>query len=150
LVAELEDWVTGHPETAAGELAAELRRSSDERLREEFTALAEEIEVEVAAGVAELGRRHAARVERLLEDLEIGEALDATLIVEHLRQTGLREPSRFSFKLEDPGDMLGSLLGRLRLSVPGAGRPPTGPCRGETPPRRNGRSARRPPALGAP
>lgn len=119
LVERLEEWARERPQMPKAELASALRDQIDEMVREVFTREAVDRGAKTSAAIGAIERTHAARVESLLDDLDLDATFDAGLIVERLRATGLREPSRFTFKLEDPEHMLELALGRARLLAPG-------------------------------
>ncbi|HTZ63338.1 MAG TPA: dynamin family protein [Solirubrobacteraceae bacterium] len=105
---------------SAGELAAELLDWIEACIRNEFAELVGEFEPSLAAELETLQDGYAARIGRILDDVQ-------TLAVDVfdtdraglLPRAGLCEQSRFSFKLHDSEQALDMIVGRLRTLVPG-------------------------------
>jgi small GTP-binding protein len=103
------------------ELSAELERFIDATVRAEFAQLEPRFERAIAEQLEALERRYAARVGRLLEQVqETAEDVFGTRAAEILPETGLKAPSRFSFKLRDPEHALDIIVGFGRTVAPGA------------------------------
>lgn len=103
------------------ELAAELERWIDTTVRDEFRELVPRFELAIADELTELERRYAARVERILEQVqEVAADVFGERASEVLPETGLRSPSRFSFKLTDVEHALDIIVGFGRSITPGA------------------------------
>ncbi len=106
---------------SARELSAALQEWVRATVRHEFDALAVRFETAIAAELTELERRYAQRVERILEQVgEIAEDVFGLRAGDLLPVTGLRAPSRFSFKLDDVESSLDALVGFGRTITPGA------------------------------
>jgi small GTP-binding protein len=120
LVAELEGYASERGGHSPRELSHELNSWIDSTVRRRFQELAGRYEEEVAAQLAGLERIYASRIEELLADID--QAAQATFGIDtlpRLRDVGLREASRFSFKLKDPEHMLDRLVGVGRRAAPG-------------------------------
>jgi len=103
------------------ELAAELEQWIDLTVREEFELLVPQVETEAADELSELERRYAARVQRILEQVqEAAQDVFGARASDMLPNTGLRAPSRFSFKLKDVEHALDIIVGFGRTVTPGA------------------------------
>lgn len=103
------------------ELALELDRWIDEMVRGEFGRLAPRFEQEIGAALTELEQRYAARVAQILEQVqEVAEDVFGARASEVLPETGLRAPSRFTFKLKDVEHALEMIVGLGRTVAPGA------------------------------
>ena len=111
-------------ETTAGsprELSAELERWVDATIRAEFASLVPRFESAIAEQLNALEQRYAARIERILEQVqEIAEDVFGARGGQVLPDIGLREASRFSFKLTDPEHGLDMIVGFGRTITPGA------------------------------
>ncbi len=106
---------------APRELQAELDRWIDETVRAEFEELAPRYERDIADTLIELERRYAGGVRRILEQVqEVAEDVFGARSSEVLPETGLRAPSRFTFKLKDVEHGLEMLVGFGRTITPGA------------------------------
>jgi hypothetical protein len=78
-------------------------------------------EAAIADQLTELERRYAARVQRSLEQAqEAAEDVFGARASDVLPETGLRAPSRFSFKLKDVEHALDMIVGFGRTITPGA------------------------------
>jgi len=131
----LEAWARTEADRLRGELgayAAERRSLSsadlsralsawiDERIRVEFASLGDEYEPALAGALAELQERYAQRLQSILDEARAlaAEVFD-TERGELWPPAGLRERSRFSFKLDEPQGALEMIVGRARTLVPG-------------------------------
>ena len=115
----------GHAdEVTAGsprELSAALEKWIDTTIRAEFERLVPRFETAIAAELTALERRYAARIRRILEQVQqTAEDVFGARAVGVLPDTGLRAPSRFSFKLRDPEHGLDMIVGFGRTITPGA------------------------------
>lgn len=90
-------------------------------MRAEFERLVPEFETAIADELSTLQRRYAGRVERILVKVQEA-AQDAVGVraADVMPATGLRSPSRFSFKLVDVEHALDILVGFGRAAAPGA------------------------------
>ena len=71
--------------------------------------------------LTELEQRYATRIERILEQVQqTAEDVFGARATDVLPDTGLRAPSRFSFKLKDPEHALDMIVGFGRTITPGA------------------------------
>ena len=87
----------------------------------EFEQLVPRFERVIADELTALEQRYAARIEHILEQVqEIAEDVFGARAAGLLPDTGLREPSRFSFKLTDPEHGLDMIVGFGRTITPGA------------------------------
>ena len=103
------------------ELSAELERWVDSTIRAEFERLVPRFETAIAGQLTALEQRYAARIHRILEQVrKTAEDVFGTRAGGALPDTGLREPSRFSFKLRDPEHGLDMIVGFGRTVTPGA------------------------------
>jgi small GTP-binding protein len=103
------------------ELAAELEGWIDATIREEFERVVPRFEAAIADELTVLEQRYARRIERILEQVQqAAEDVFGTRAGEVLPDTGLRAPSRFSFKLNDIEHALDMLVGFGRTITPGA------------------------------
>ena len=102
-------------------LAAELDAWIDQRTREEFTALAPRYAHEISSELRVLESRYAARVTEILNDVRTAaqSALNTDLTTSPA-SAGLRRPPAFTFKLDDPDDMLVRLTSAGRALLPRA------------------------------
>ena len=106
---------------SARELSAELNRWIDATVRQEFEQLVPRFETAVADQVTELESRYAARVQRILGQVQdVAQVVFGARAAEVLPETGLRALSRFSFKLKDVENSLDILVGFGRTIAPGA------------------------------
>jgi len=102
-------------------LSAELEGWIDATVRAEFDRLVPRFEAAIAAQLTELEQRYAQRIERILEQVQqAAEDVFGARASEVLPATGLRAPSRFSFKLKDVEHALDMLVGFGRTVTPGA------------------------------
>ena len=103
------------------ELSAELERWVDATIRAEFEQLVPRFERVIADELTALEQRYAARIQRILEQVQkTAEDVFGTRAGDALPDTGLRKPSRFSFKLRDPEHGLDMIVGFGRTITPGA------------------------------
>jgi small GTP-binding protein len=102
------------------ELSLALSDWIDARIRSEFADLAGEFEPTLAAELEGLQDGYAARIQRILDEVD---ALAADVFDTDraglLPRVGLREHSRFSFKLHDPEHALDMIVAGLRTLAPG-------------------------------
>src|SRR5579884_2338373 len=122
LVEALEAQVAEQGKIAARALAERLDAWTEQAVRDRFERLAREYESLIADELASLQERYAERVDRILRELD-----DATAEVFGTRagrrapQVGLRQPSRFTFKLHDvEREMLDQIASLAAASTPGA------------------------------
>jgi ribosome biogenesis GTPase A len=112
-----DEFTAGSPR----ELSAELETWVDAAIRAEFAVIVPRFDRAIADKLTELEQRYAARIEHILEQVqEIAEDVFGTRAAEALPDTGLRNPSRFSFKLTDPEHGLDMIVGFGRTITPGA------------------------------
>jgi small GTP-binding protein len=103
------------------ELSAELEAWVDGTIRGEFARLVPLFETAIGGELAELERHYAARIERILEQVQqTAEDVFGTRASDVLPDTGLRVPSAFSFKLKDAEHGLDMIVGFGRTIAPGA------------------------------
>jgi GTP-binding protein EngB required for normal cell division len=103
------------------ELSAALERWIEEAVREAFAELAERFEAAIADELTQLEDRYAARVQEILEQVQtVAEDVFGARAGAGLPATGLRAPSRFSFKLHDVENALDMIVGFGRTLAPGA------------------------------
>ena len=103
------------------ELSANLERRIDATVRTEFERLVPRFEAAIAEQLIELEQRYAQRIERVLEQVQqAAEDVFGTRASDVLPDTGLRAPSRFSFKLQDVEHALDMIVGFGRTITPGA------------------------------
>jgi small GTP-binding protein len=103
------------------ELSAELEGWIDATVRGEFERLVPRFEAAIAEQLTELEQRYAQRIERILEQVQqAAEDVFGVRASEVLPDTGLRAPSRFSFKLKDVEHALDMIVGFGRTITPGA------------------------------
>jgi small GTP-binding protein len=103
------------------ELSADLEGWIDATVRTEFVRLVPRFEGAIAEQLTELERRYAQRIERILEQVQqAAEDVFGTRASDVLPDTGLRAPSRFSFKLRDVEHALDMIVGFGRTITPGA------------------------------
>ena len=100
-------------------LAAELDAWIDERTREEFAALVPRYAHQISSELRVLESRHAARVTEILNHVQAAaqNALNTDLTTSPA-SAGLRRPPAFTFKLDDPDDMLVRLTAAGRALLP--------------------------------
>lgn len=102
-------------------LSIALEECVQATVRSEFERLVVSSEAAIAAELTELERRYAQRVERILVQVqETAEDVFGLRAGDMLPQTGLQDPSRFSFKLDDVQGTLDILVGFSRTITPGA------------------------------
>ena len=103
------------------ELSDELDGWIDTTIRAEFEYLIPRFETAIAEQLTKLERRYAERIERIVEQIQqAAEDVFGTRASDVLPDTGLRAPSRFSFKLNDVEHALDMLVGFGRTITPGA------------------------------
>lgn len=103
------------------ELSDELERWIDATIRADFERLVPRVEAAIADQLTALEQRYAQRIERILEQLQqAAEDVFGTRASRLLPETGLRAPSRFSFKLQDVEHALDVIVGFGRTVTPGA------------------------------
>ena len=103
------------------ELATELEQWINQTVRDEFERLVPRFESELADELTDLERRYAARVKRILEQVQdVAQDVFGARASEVLPDTGLRAPSRFTFKLKDVEHALDIIVGFGRTITPGA------------------------------
>jgi small GTP-binding protein len=103
------------------ELSAELERWIDATVRAEFEGLVPRFEAAIGEQLTQLELRYAQRIERILEQVQqAAEDVFGVRASEVLPDTGLRAPSRFSFKLKDVEHALDMIVGFGRTITPGA------------------------------
>jgi small GTP-binding protein len=120
----LEDELSAVAAASAGgarALAAELDAWIDERTREEFAALVPRYAHQISSELRVLESRHAARVTEILNRVQAAaqSALNTDLATSSV-SAGLRRPPAFTFKLDDPDDMLVRLTAAGRALLPRA------------------------------
>ena len=109
------------PQSSPRELSAELEGWIDATVRAEFERLVPDFEATMAEQLTELEQRYAQRIERILEQVQqAAEDVFGVRASEVLPDTGLRAPSRFSFKLKDVEHALDMIVGFGRTITPGA------------------------------
>ncbi|MGH2873158.1 MAG: dynamin family protein [Solirubrobacteraceae bacterium] len=117
----LADHVAELHERSPRELSAELESWIDSTVRAEFARLVPRFEAAIAAQLTELELRYAARVRRVLEQVqEAAEDVFGARASEALPSASLSAPSRFSFKLKDVEHGLDIIVGFGRTIAPGA------------------------------
>jgi small GTP-binding protein len=103
------------------ELSADLEVWLDTAVREDFERLAPRFEAGIAEQLAQLQVRYAERIERILEQIQdAAEDVFGARAGDVLPDTGLHNPSRFSFKLKDVEHALDMIVGFGRTITPGA------------------------------
>ena len=108
-------------DTSARELSEVLDRWVADTIHAMFAELVPRFEASVAEELSALQTRYAARVRAILEQVQaVAEDVFGTSAGGRLPASGLRAPSRFSFKLEDPENALDMIVGFGRTLVPGA------------------------------
>jgi hypothetical protein len=106
---------------SAGELGPALDGWIDQTIRGRFSELVPELEAYVADEVRERQRRFARRIEQILVELQdAAEEVFGARASNQLPDVDLSDPARFSFKLDDVGQMLDHLVTFGRRSMPGA------------------------------
>jgi small GTP-binding protein len=121
LRAALRDHAEGLRKQSPRELAADLECWIDATVRAEFSQLVPRFEAAIADELNELERRYASRVQRILERVQaVAEDVFGARATDVLPETGLRAPSRFSFKLKDVEHALDMIVGFGRTITPGA------------------------------
>jgi hypothetical protein len=100
-------------------LARELQGWTEQRLRTLFEAMAAGTEEIVAEGVLDLEHGHAARLERLLADLDPDGTLPADVLRRCLRGVPLRAPSPIGLDLGDTERLSRRLFSDLAIATPG-------------------------------
>lgn len=103
------------------ELSRALDQFIDSTVRADFVQLVPRYESEIATELTELERRYAARVQRILEQVQdVAQDVFGARASDVLPSTGMRAPSRFRFKLKDVEHGLDMLVGFGRTITPGA------------------------------
>jgi small GTP-binding protein len=103
------------------ELSADLEGWINRTVRAEFDRLVPRFEAAIAEQLTEFEQRYAQRIERILEQVQqAAEDVFGVRASEVLPDTGLRAPSRFSFKLKDVEHALDMIVGFGRTITPGA------------------------------
>jgi small GTP-binding protein len=103
------------------ELSAELEEWIDATVRAEFERLVPRFEAAIAEQLSELEQRYAQRIKRILVQVQqAAEDVFGVRASDVLPDTGLRTPSRFSFKLKDAEHALDMIVGFGRTITPGA------------------------------
>jgi len=103
------------------ELSAELEGWIDTTVRADFERLVPRFEAAIAEQLGGLEQRYAQRIERILEQIQAAaEDVFGTRAGDVLPDTGLRTPSRFSFKLKDVEHALDMIVGFGRTVTPGS------------------------------
>jgi len=106
--------------TRPRELSGELENWINATIRADFDRLVPEFEASIADQLTELEQRYAQRIERILEQIqEAAQDVSGTRASDVLPDTGLRVPSRFSFKLKDAEHALDMIVGFGRTITPG-------------------------------
>jgi small GTP-binding protein len=101
-------------------LAGELDRLVNETVQARFAELAREVEDVFAGELEALERRHAERIERLLDEIgQVAADVFGAGVGVHRPDLGLQAPARFSFKLRDEEQMLEQLAAAGRAILPG-------------------------------
>ena len=121
LRAALRQHVGSVDRCSARELAQHLHAWIDECVLGTFTDLVPRFETAVADELTELEARYAARVQDIIDEVHAtAEDVFGARAEQALPPTGLRAPSRFSFKLHDVENSLDMLVGFGRTVTPGA------------------------------
>jgi small GTP-binding protein len=120
----LRDALRHHADQLRGEspreLSGELERWIEQTIRAEFEQLVPRFERVIAGQLTESERRYAGRIERILEQVQdIASDVFGAHPRDALPDTGLRAPSRFSFKLTDAEHALDIIVGFGRTFAPG-------------------------------
>ena len=109
------------PDVSPRELGEDLDRWVEDTIHATFAELVPRFEANVAEELSALQIQYAARVRVILEQVQaVVEDVFGTRAGERLPGSGLRAPSRFSFKLRDPENALDMIVGFGRTLVPGA------------------------------
>ena len=117
---ELGRFVSDRPRLSPRRLASEVDGFVNETVRARFERVAVVCEEAIASELEGLERRHAERVERIIDDVA-AIAADVFGADFGLRRPalGLQVPSRFSFKLRDEQQMIEHLAAAGRTAFPG-------------------------------
>ncbi len=108
------------PRCSPRELANELQAWIDDCVRAAFADLVPRFESAIADELTVLETRYAARVRDILEEVQAAaQDVFGVRAGEVLPETGLRAPSRFSFKLHDVENALDMIVGFGRTVAPG-------------------------------
>ena len=103
------------------QLSDELELWIDTTVRTDFEELVPRVETAIADELTELERRYALRVQQILQQIQdVAEEVFGARAADVLPETGLRAPSRFSFKLKDVEHALDMIVGFGRTITPGA------------------------------
>jgi small GTP-binding protein len=122
LVAALKTYVADQGKIAPRTLAERLDAWTEHAVRDRFEQLAREYERLIADELAALHERYAERVDRILRELDDAAAeVFGTRAGRRAPEVGLRQPSRFTFKLHNvEREMLDQLASLAAASTPGA------------------------------
>jgi predicted GTPase len=106
---------------APRDLATELELWIDQTVREDFEQLVPQFESAIADELTALESRYAARIQNILEQVQdVAQDVFGARASDVLPDTGLRAPSRFTFKLKDVEHALDIIVGFGRTITPGA------------------------------
>jgi small GTP-binding protein len=121
LVEALKTYVADQGKIAPRTLAERLDAWTEHAVRDRFEQLAEEYERLIADELAALQERYAERVDRILRELDDAAAeVFGTRAGRRAPEVGLRQPSRFTFKLHDvEREILDQLASLAAASTPG-------------------------------
>ncbi len=121
LRAQLHEQVAGVGPCSPRELAQLLHEWIDEQVRGTFADAVPRFESEISERIIELEARYAARVGGIIDEVHaVAQDVFGSAGGEGLPQTGMRAPSRFSFKLHDVENALDMIVGFGRTITPGA------------------------------
>jgi hypothetical protein len=121
LRATLRQHVGSVDRCSARELAPHLHAWIDEYVRGTFADLVPRFETAIADELTELEARYAARVQNIIDEVHAtAEDVFGARAGQPSPPTGLRAPSRFSFKLHDVENSLDMIVGFGRTVTPGA------------------------------
>ena len=121
LRAAVDEYIAQLGPIAPRQLSEELASWIDASVRASFSELAARYEVAIAEELSQLERRYAARVSEILEQVQgVAQDVFGERAADVLPQTGLQEPSRFTFKLHDVENALDMIVGFGRTMAPGA------------------------------
>jgi small GTP-binding protein len=103
------------------QLAASLDQWIGDVVREELRTLAPAIEANIGGALQALQQRHAETIASILHDLDdaVGDMLGSR-IAGPAPELAVRQPSRFTFKLDDPEHALDRLAAATRSALPGS------------------------------
>ena len=121
LLAALRERAGQLSKSSPRELSVELELWIDGAVRRDFEQLAPHFESVIADQLIDLERRYAARIERIVEQVqETAENVFGTRPSDILPHAGLHAGSGFSFKLKDVEHALDMIVGFGRTVAPGA------------------------------